>query len=162
MLHPVHLHAWYLTCKTDKSNRSQSPVQRPYRQWIPFPDRYLEHQYLRTGCNTFRTKLKAGQEPGSLCQPTFIIGEFGGIVWETSRTKEDTWGHGGTFTNEDAFERIEKLINAIQSSGIISGFCYTQFSDIEQEKTVSTLTTGSLNLIWNGLDLSLKRFQADR
>ena len=22
-----------------KSNRSQSPVQRPYRQWIPFPDR---------------------------------------------------------------------------------------------------------------------------
>ena len=36
------------------------------------------------------------------------------------------------------------------------------FQISNKRKTVSTLTTGSLNLIWNGLDLSLKRFQADR
>ena len=83
----------------------------------------------------FALSLKPDKNQAAYANQPFIIGEFGGIVWETSRTKEDTWGHGGTFTNEDAlFERIEKLINAIQSSGIISGFCYTQFSDIEQEK----------------------------
>ena len=83
----------------------------------------------------FALSLKPDKNQAAYANQPFIIGEFGGIVWETSRTKEDTWGHGGTFTNEDAlFERIEKLINAIQSSGIISGLCYTQFSDIEQEK----------------------------
>ena len=83
----------------------------------------------------FALSLKPDKNQAAYANQPFIIGEFGGIVWETSRTKEDTWGHGGTFTNEDAlFERIEKLINEIQSSGIISGFCYTQFSDIEQEK----------------------------
>ena len=82
--------------KTDKSNRSQSPVQRPYRQWIPFPDRYLEHQYLRTGCNTFRTKLKAGQEPGSLCQPTFY---HRWIRWYCMGDIQNQGRHMGTWRN---------------------------------------------------------------
>ena len=29
---------------------------------------------------------------------------------------------------------MEKLVDAIQASGEITGFCYTQLTDIEQEK----------------------------
>lgn len=39
------------------------------------------------------------------------------------------------FTNEDdIYECLEKLVDAIQTSGNITGFCYTQLTDIEQEK----------------------------
>ena len=67
-------------------------------------------------------------------QPLFV-GEFGGFVWETSGSTKDMWGHGMFTNEEDIYECLENLVEAIQASGNVTGFCYTQLTDIEQEKT---------------------------
>lgn len=83
----------------------------------------------------FALKLKPDKNKAEYTNQPLFIGEFGGLVWETSESAKGTWGHGGMFTNEDdIYECLEKLVDAIQTSGNITGFCYTQLTDIEQEK----------------------------
>lgn len=75
-----------------------------------------------------------GQANASHGQP-FIVGEFGGIPWAESQDRDASWGYGGMLTNEEGFyERLEGLMNAIATSKYVGGFCYTQLTDIEQEK----------------------------
>ncbi len=67
-------------------------------------------------------------------QPLFV-GEFGGVVWAEDQDRNNSWGYGDILTNEEGFyERLESYINAILFANNITGFCYTQFTDIEQEK----------------------------
>ena len=67
-------------------------------------------------------------------QPLFV-GEFGGVVWAEDQERNNSWGYGDMLTNEEGFyERLESYINAILFANNITGFCYTQFTDIEQEK----------------------------
>ena len=67
-------------------------------------------------------------------QPLFV-GEFGGVVWAEGQDRNNSWGYGDMLTNEEGFyERLESYINAILFANNITGFCYTQFTDIEQEK----------------------------
>ncbi len=71
------------------------------------------------------------------------VSEFGGIsfgredrppVKETWLSEED-WGYGRGESDETLFvERYRELAETIMSSGKISGFCYTQLYDVEQEK----------------------------
>ena len=83
----------------------------------------------------FALKMKPDKDKAEYANQPLFIGEFGGFVWETSESNKGTWGHGGLFTNEDdLYERLEKLVDAIQTSGNVTGFCYTQLTDIEQEK----------------------------
>ncbi len=61
-----------------------------------------------------------------------IISEFGGIAYTT--TKEGQWGYGNQVSTENEFlERFEKIHEAIQKIPYISGYCYTQLTDVEQE-----------------------------
>lgn len=65
----------------------------------------------------------------------FFIGEFGGIRWTESTNPGNSWGYGGMLTNEEGFyERLEGLIDAMAASKEVTGFCYTQLTDIEQEQ----------------------------
>ena len=67
-------------------------------------------------------------------QPLFV-GEFGGVVWTEGQDRNNSWGYGDMLTNEEGFyEHLESYINAMLSANNITGFCYTQFTDIEQEK----------------------------
>lgn len=67
-------------------------------------------------------------------QPLFVC-EFGGIMWTEDKDPDNSWGYGDMLTNEEGFyERLEGYIDAMISAGNITGFCYTQFTDIEQEK----------------------------
>ena len=92
-------------------------------------------QNYESDATTFALRLRPDKNNPAYTNQPFFISEFGGIAWDTSRTNSSTWGHGETFTNEDVlYERLEKLINAIQTSGNVTGFCYTQLTDIEQEK----------------------------
>lgn len=59
-----------------------------------------------------------------------LITEFGGIAFDS----EAGWGYS-TVANEGEFlERYEALIRALLSSETVQGFCYTQLTDVEQEK----------------------------
>jgi len=90
-------------------------------------------------------ELKAGREPltpprdrGYLPvyggQP-FMLDEFGGIPWMAVEDRDNSWGYGGLpQSEEDFYKRLEGQIDAIIASPHVCGYCYTQLTDVEQEK----------------------------
>jgi len=61
----------------------------------------------------------------------FFVSEYGGIGWAT----EEGWGYGNDPKSLDEFyARYEALTNALLDNPRMFGFCYTQLTDIEQEK----------------------------
>lgn len=61
----------------------------------------------------------------------FMISEYGGIGWNTA----GGWGYGNTpKTPEEFIQRLEGLTSALQDNPAMFGFCYTQLTDVEQEK----------------------------
>ncbi|WP_461214535.1 glycoside hydrolase family 2 protein [Lacticaseibacillus sp. GG6-2] len=59
-----------------------------------------------------------------------IISEFGGIAFNDGRG----WGYGEQVaSDEDFLTRFDKLHQAIQDIPFISGYCYTQLTDVSQE-----------------------------
>ena len=48
---------------------------------------------------------------------------------------ETSWGYGeGPKSEQEFYQRLEGMIDAILSHGHICGFCYTQLTDVEQEQ----------------------------
>ncbi|MFO7731754.1 MAG: glycoside hydrolase family 2 TIM barrel-domain containing protein [Spirochaetia bacterium] len=65
----------------------------------------------------------------------WVLSEFGAISLLRQREGSEHWGYGDVATSEeDLLHRFERLIQDASSLDGISGWCYTQFSDIEQEK----------------------------
>lgn len=61
----------------------------------------------------------------------FMVSEYGGIGWNTI----DGWGYGVAPKDLDEFyARYEGLTNALLDSRYMFGFCYTQLTDVEQER----------------------------
>ena len=61
----------------------------------------------------------------------FMVSEFGGIGWST----EGGWGYGsGPKTEEEFYTRYQGLVDAQLDNPDLFGFCYTQLTDVEQEK----------------------------
>lgn len=61
----------------------------------------------------------------------YWVSEFGGIGWAA----EGGWGYGtGPKTIEEFYTRYEGLVNALLDNPDMFGFCYTQLTDVEQEK----------------------------
>ena len=61
-----------------------------------------------------------------------IISEFGGIAFAGGEA--GSWGYGNTVDSEEAFlKRFDKITTAIKRLPYVSGFCYTQVSDVQQE-----------------------------
>lgn len=81
-------------------------------------------------------KAKENLEPQYSGQP-YIVDEYGGIKWfpgELDDSKE-SWGYGNNPKSiEEFYERLQKLTQTILKKKHICGYCYTQLTDIEQEK----------------------------
>ena len=63
-----------------------------------------------------------------------FVSEYGGIGWVM---KEDAtaWGYGKSVEGEDEFfERLEGLTDALLENKNIFAYCYTQLTDVEQEQ----------------------------
>jgi hypothetical protein len=61
----------------------------------------------------------------------FWVSEFGGIGWDAA----GGWGYGtGPKTLDEFYARYEGLVTALLDNPDMFGFCYTQLTDIEQEK----------------------------
>ena len=68
--------------------------------------------------------------PGDRGLP-FMVSEIGGIGWAT----EGGWGYGkGPQTLDEFYARYQGTIDAMLDNPHLFGFCYTQLTDIEQEK----------------------------
>ena len=73
-------------------------------------------------------KEKEQYEPG---QPLFMS-EYGGTRWAPGQTG---WGYGtAPKTPEEVVARIRGLTDALLDNPAMLGFCYTQLTDVEQEK----------------------------
>ena len=65
----------------------------------------------------------------------YILDEFGGIGWMSPEERKHSWGYGNLpQTEEEFYSRLDKLVKAVASLEHIAGFCYTQLTDVEQEK----------------------------
>lgn len=61
-----------------------------------------------------------------------LISEFGGIAFEDGN--KEHWGYNGKVKHEEDFlERFQNLLLAIDCLDYVCGYCYTQFTDVEQE-----------------------------
>lgn len=69
------------------------------------------------------------QTAGGYDQP-IVLSEFGGIA--LSR-KEATWGYSRSESPESFAAQYGRLLAAVHSLKLLSGFCYTQFADTYQE-----------------------------
>ena len=64
-----------------------------------------------------------------------MLDEFGGLPWIPQEERANSWGYGSNIDSLDDFYGIlEKQIDAIIACPHITGFCYTQITDVEQEK----------------------------
>lgn len=66
-------------------------------------------------------------------QEPMILSEFGGIAYDVSNTYDAAWGYSGAATQEEFEEKVIAMIEEIQQSPLLQGYCYTQFNDLEQE-----------------------------
>ncbi len=61
----------------------------------------------------------------------FMVSEYGGIGWDTGTG----WGYGVSPKTLDEFhERYAGLARALLDNRLMFGFCYTQLTDVEQER----------------------------
>ena len=73
-------------------------------------------------------KWQVQQYPGKL--PMFVS-EYGGIGWDT----RDGWGYGNAPKTEEEYKaRYKGLTDALLDNPKMFGFCYTQLTDVEQER----------------------------
>ena len=65
----------------------------------------------------------------------YMVDEFGGIGWMAPEERKNSWGYGNLpQTEEEFYTRLEGQIKALKESKHVVGFCYTQLTDVEQEK----------------------------
>lgn len=78
--------------------------------------------------NVFVTGYSYNNEP-------IFISEYGGVAFETETAKRfNGWGYGKRIVNSDkVLEKISLLTQAFTNNENVSGICYTQLSDVEQE-----------------------------
>ncbi|MBN2311636.1 MAG: beta-galactosidase [Candidatus Hydrogenedentes bacterium] len=68
------------------------------------------------------------------CGQPFICSEFGGIWWNPGQKDREAWGYGERPRSAAEFlTRLRGLTNALVKNPSMSGFCYTQLTDVEQE-----------------------------
>jgi hypothetical protein len=82
-------------------------------------------------------RKKPDKETDYTGQP-YLVDEYGGIKWiplDRRPFAADSWGYGDAPKSlEEFYTRLEKLTEAILSFPHISGYCYTQLTDVEQEQ----------------------------
>jgi hypothetical protein len=65
----------------------------------------------------------------------YMIDEFGGLPWIKESERSSSWGYGSNIDKiEDFYNILEKQIDALKACKHVVGFCYTQMTDVEQEK----------------------------
>jgi hypothetical protein len=64
-----------------------------------------------------------------------LLTEIGGITFQKEASLAGQgWGYTGADSVEAFVREYDRLISTIYASDLIQGFCYTQLSDVEQEK----------------------------
>jgi len=105
-------------------------------------DVWTLHEYGQTA-EEMTAKLKdlashnfPEQAPAYHNQPV-VVDEYGGIKYLLPGSKpfaENSWGHSQADTPEEVLARLKELTDCLVDDHRISGYCYTQLTDVEQEE----------------------------
>ncbi|MDR1174354.1 MAG: glycoside hydrolase family 2 [Treponema sp.] len=97
-----------------------------------FLDRYLDNLEEILDNELYHNAFKSAFADGYSYQgQPIILSEFGGIAFKGG---EEGWGYGNKVaTKEEYIKRFDDITTAIKKVEIISGYCYTQVSDVQQE-----------------------------
>ncbi len=96
--------------------------------------RLVQNHTLRQGVEPYRNQSDKHYLAHYEGQP-YMLDEFGGLPFIPADQREGSWGYGSNIESKEDFYRIlEKQIDAIRACPSIAGFCYTQITDVEQEK----------------------------
>lgn len=63
-----------------------------------------------------------------------MLTEFGGINIKDMSDSNESWGYTGVDNDTEFINEYSSLIEIIKDSKCLVGFCYTQLTDVEQEK----------------------------
>lgn len=96
------------------------------------PEGLLDYLAIKDGkypCRDARREVPYSGQP-------IIVDEYGGIKWiHGKQFAEDSWGYGqGPRTVEEFYTRLEGLTNALLGLPYVTGYTYTQLTDVEQEQ----------------------------
>lgn len=96
-------------------------------------DSYKEKHSVFNGCPSLTSGRKVFCKNYVSENIPLIISEYGGIAY--SETKDEfSWGYGNRIdSKEEVIEKIKNLTEAVMKIEFCCGFCYTQFTDVEQE-----------------------------
>ena len=143
-----HLKALYRLTKS--IDRTRPVIDNDGWEHTDLTDLFAFHDYSRTGDLLYERYKDLGK-PGSAIPPAhralvlpgfeyngspFYLSEFGGIAYIPPGTvvPESSWGYSGVEkTPEDALSRLRGLYEAIAKMPLVTGICYTQLTDVEQE-----------------------------
>ncbi|SET24970.1 glycoside hydrolase family 2 protein [Paenibacillus sp. NFR01] len=91
---------------------------------------YREKDSITGSRGTYNEWKYAFAEGYSYQGQPIIISEYGGIAFKS----EQGWGYGDPVEHEEAFlERFGSLTGAIKAIPFITGYCYTQLTDVQHE-----------------------------
>lgn len=97
-----------------------------YRHYSQQRDSFLRGDIPFMSCGVRYAFAKGFQYQG---QP-ILFSEFGGIAFDG-----DGWGYGNQVHDAQSFlERFDSIVTAIKKLDYCCGYCYTQVTDVEQEK----------------------------
>lgn len=100
------------------------------RQQLRFAQALLEWNKFESGGMMLHSPFAKGYRYQG--QP-IILSEFGGVSCETVGEVEG-WGYTTAGSAQEFLDTYARLIQNIYDSPFICGFCYTQLTDVEQEK----------------------------
>lgn len=83
--------------------------------------------YLPNGKQLFIGTRTYASEP-------IIVSEFGGICFGDAPSQMDVWGYSEAHTADEFFTHLDKLMQALQRSAFVQGYCYTQLTDVGAEQ----------------------------
>jgi beta-galactosidase/beta-glucuronidase len=140
--HRLHRDAYELTKALDPTR----PVNDASGYIHVQTDIWSVHHYDRP--DTLRDSLSPGTDDGVFHrwpehevkyegQP-YIVDEFGGIKWVPKSREphaDNTWGYGDDPKSEEEFYCVlEAEVDIVLGTEKLSGYCYTQLTDVEQEQ----------------------------
>ena len=98
------------------------------------PDKLIANHTIKAGVEPYRNMKDKDFLSNYAGQP-YMVDEFGGLPWIPKEERANSWGYGANIdTVEEFYSILEKEIDALKACMHVVGFCYTQITDVEQEK----------------------------
>ena len=98
------------------------------------PEKLIANHTIKAGVEPYRN-MKGKDFLSKYEGQPYMVDEFGGLPWIPKEERANSWGYGANIdTVEEFYSILEKEIDALKACKHVVGFCYTQITDVEQEK----------------------------